>query len=209
VNLGLKRIVVLIAALGFFACGNNTSTTITGFTATTGDGQVQLSWDSVSGATSYNVYYGTDSGVNTASAKKVTGLTTISTSVTGLTNQTTFYFIVTAVTSTGETSPSVTLSATPTGTSASTSTSTAVTGVTATKVGAGQIQVSWAAVTGAISYNVYYGTNSSVNTSSSTNVQGITGTSTTISGLATGVTYYFIVTAVTAPPSLPVSVILN
>jgi fibronectin type 3 domain-containing protein len=209
VNLGFKSVVVLIAAFGFLACGNNNSSSITGWTATAGDGQVQLSWDSVSGATSYNVYYSTDSNVNTTSSGKVTGLTTTSTSVTGLTNQTTFYFIVTAVTSSGEGSPSNTLSSTPSGTNTSTATSTAVTGVTATKVGAGQVQVSWAAVTGAISYNVYYGTNSNVGTSSPTNVQGITGTSTTISGLATGVTYYFIVTAVIAPPSSTVSVILN
>lgn len=211
-NWDFKKTVFLTAVLGFLACGNNMNGFVSGLTATPGNGSVTLSWSPVTGATSYNVYYSTNPSVaptavsNLVGTLSQIGLTNTSTTVTGLTNQTTWYFIVTAVTTAGESSPSTTVSATPSSTSTGTSGS-GVTSVNAIKVGAGQVTVSWAGVSGAISYNVYYGTNSNVNTSSPS-VQNITGTSTTISGLATGVTYYFIVTVNTAPPSTTVSVLL-
>jgi hypothetical protein len=199
--------------LGFLACGNNNNGLVSGLTATPGNGQVALSWSPVSGATSYNVYYSTNPNVaptavsNLVGTLSQMGLTNTSTTITGLTNQTTWYFIVTAVTTNGESSPSTTVSAMPSSTSTGGS-GTGVTGVTATKVGTGQVTVSWGAVSGAISYNVYYDTTPSVSTSSPHVIQNIPGTSTTISSLATGLTYYFIVTVNTAPPSTAVSVLL-
>lgn len=203
-NWNFKKTVFLTAVLGFLACGNNNNGFVSGLTATPGNGSVTLSWSPVTGATSYNVYYSTNPSVAPTLAGTLSqkGLTNTSTTITGLTNQTLWYFCVTAVTTNGESSPSLTVSATPTAASGS----GGVTGVTATMVGTGQVMVSWSAVSGAISYNVYYDTTLSVNTSSPS-VQNIPGTTITISSLAPALTYYFIVT-VKLPPSTPVSVVL-
>jgi hypothetical protein len=85
----------------------------TGATATASNGQVNISWNAVSGATSYNIYWSTTSGVTKTSGTKITGATSPY-SHTGLTNGTTYYYIVTAVNSSGESVASVQVSATPT-----------------------------------------------------------------------------------------------
>src|SRR3989338_7574886 len=47
----------------------------TGVTATAGNGQVSISWSSVSGATSYNIYWSTTTGVTKTTGTKITGAT--------------------------------------------------------------------------------------------------------------------------------------
>ena len=66
-------------------------------TATPGNGQVALSWSAVTGATSYTVRWGTSSGNYTSSQSGITGT---STTVSGLTNGTTYFFAVSAHTAT-------------------------------------------------------------------------------------------------------------
>ena len=83
----------------------------TSVTATAGNAQVALSWAASSGATSYNVKRATVSGgpyttVGTAA--------TTSFSNTGLTNGTTYFYVVTALNSAGESASSAQVSATPT-----------------------------------------------------------------------------------------------
>ncbi len=70
----------------------------TDVSAVASDGQVTLSWQEVTGATSYNVYYRTTAGVTTTNGTKVTGVTGSMPGrvILGLTNGTTYYFIVTA-----------------------------------------------------------------------------------------------------------------
>ena len=85
----------------------------TGVSATAGNGQTTVSWSSVSGATSYNIYWSTSSGVTKSSGTKITGATS-SYAHTGLTNGTTYYYVVTAVNSYGESSESSQVSAIPT-----------------------------------------------------------------------------------------------
>ena len=84
----------------------------TGVTASAGNGQVSISWSAVSGATSYNIYWSKTSGVTKTNGTKITGATSPY-SHTGLENGTTYFYIVTAVNSTGESVESEEVSANP------------------------------------------------------------------------------------------------
>jgi len=86
----------------------------TGATATAGNGQVIISWNAVSGATSYNIYWSTTSGVTKSTGTKISSVTSPYT-LTGLTNGTPYYYVVTAVNSYGESAESSQASATPSG----------------------------------------------------------------------------------------------
>lgn len=67
--------------------------------AKAGNGEAQLSWSAVAGATGYNIKYGTASGVHSSKidAGSVTHLT-----VSGLTKDTTYYFVAEAYDAYGE-----------------------------------------------------------------------------------------------------------
>jgi fibronectin type 3 domain-containing protein len=81
-----------------------------GLTATPGNAQVALSWSASSGATSYNVKRATVSGgpYTTVASTGATSFTD-----TGLTNGTTYYYVVSAVNASGESGNSSQASATP------------------------------------------------------------------------------------------------
>jgi hypothetical protein len=81
-------------------------------TATAGNGQVALGWTASAGATSYNVLRSTTSGSGYASV--ATGVTPTSFTNTGLTNGTTYFFVVQAVNAVGTSANSAQASATPT-----------------------------------------------------------------------------------------------
>jgi fibronectin type 3 domain-containing protein len=83
-----------------------------GVSATAGNGQVTLSWSAVTGATSYNLYFSTSTGVTKTTGTKITGVTSPYTH-TGRTNGTTYYYVVTAVNAGGESAESAQVSATP------------------------------------------------------------------------------------------------
>ncbi len=84
----------------------------TGITGSPGDRQVVVSWDAVSDAASYNIYWSTASGVTKANGTKIEGVTSPY-SHAGLTGDTTYYYVVTAVNSYGESSESSQVSARP------------------------------------------------------------------------------------------------
>ena len=88
----------------------------TGLTATPGNAQVSLSWNASTGASSYNVKRSTTSGGPYTTI--ATGVTSTSFTNTGLTNGTTYFFVVSAVNSAGESGNSNQASATPTAPSA-------------------------------------------------------------------------------------------
>ena len=71
----------------------------TNLAATAGNGQVTLTWTAAGGATNYNLYRGTSGGGETLLQS---GLTGTSFTNTGLSNGTTYYYQVTAVNSSGE-----------------------------------------------------------------------------------------------------------
>jgi fibronectin type 3 domain-containing protein len=84
----------------------------TGLTATAGNAQVSLTWTASAGATSYNVKRGTTAG-GPYTTPVASGITTTSYTDTGLTNGTTYYYVVSAVNTNGESANSAQASATP------------------------------------------------------------------------------------------------
>jgi uncharacterized delta-60 repeat protein len=154
--------------------------------ATAGNGEVTIQWDLVPRGDSYNIYWSTSANVTT-SGTKITGATTPHTH-TGLTNGTTYYYVVTAENIYGESAVSNEVSATP---QASPPPSPPA-NVTAT-AGNGEATITWSAVTGATSYHIYWSTSPNVSTSD-TKIAGTTSPY-IHTGLSNGTAYYYVVTA--------------
>jgi hypothetical protein len=153
-----------------------------------------LSWASSSGATSYGVQVSTNSGF-TSIAVNQTGITTTSYAVSGLTNNTTYYWRVNATNAGGTSAWSssrsfTTIVAAPSAPTLSSPTSGA-TGVATNPT------LSWNASTGAASYGLQVSTSSSFS-STVVNQTGITTTSYAASGLSNNTTYYWRVNATNA-----------
>ncbi len=159
-----------------------------------GDGQVTISWEAVGNATSYNIYWSTTAKVTTTSGTKIAGATSPY-DHTGLATGTKYYYIVTAVNSAGEGEASDEASATTTSSLAPTPTVPAApTGVLATG-GTKQVTVSWPAVSGATSYNLYWSATTGVTKTTGTKIAGVM-SPTVQNDLADAITYYYILTAV-------------
>ena len=110
------------------------------------DGRVVLVWKASSGATSYHLKRSTTSGGPYTTIASPTCL--CSTSL-GLANGTTYYFVVSAVNSAGESANSAQVSATPTGAA-----EPAVPSGLKTMAGNGQAVLVWKASSGATSYHL-------------------------------------------------------
>lgn len=167
----------------------------TGVTAVGGASQVTVSWSAVTGAVSYNIYWSTTTGVTPATGTLIANATSPYVQ-TGLTAATTYYYVVTAVNAAGESAPSVQSSAT---TAAAPQPPAAPTGVTAVG-GTNQVTVSWATVTGATSYNIYWSTTAGVTPATGTLIANVTSPFVHM-GRAASTTYYYVVTAVNAAGS--------
>jgi fibronectin type 3 domain-containing protein/streptogramin lyase len=152
--------------------------------ANAGNAQVSLTWNASIGATSYNVYYSQTAG---GPFSFLYSIGNTSYTVTGLSNGITYYFVVRAVNSAGESGNSNEVNATPQ------PPPNPPTNLSAT-AGNGQATLTWNASIGATSYNVYYSQTAggpyTVNGGSTTN------TNITVTGLNNGLSYYFVVTAV-------------
>lgn len=77
-----------------------------------GDGRNTLSWDTASGATSYNLIWSTTAGVTKNNGSRIAGVASPQ-SHTGLVNGITYFYVVTAVNMAGESVVSTEVSATP------------------------------------------------------------------------------------------------
>ena len=154
----------------------------TGLAATSATAQVALKWNATSGATSYKVKR---SIISNGPYTVIATVTTTNYNNTGLTNGTTYYYVVSAVKSGGETGNSSQVGAKPIA---------APTGLTAV-AGTKQVALSWTASAGAQTYNVYRGT-AAGQESSTPIASGISTASYTNTGLTTGTTYYYKVAAV-------------
>ena len=167
--------------------GNPLPAAPTGLTAVSnGSSSIQLTWNAVPGAATYNVYRGTAAGGEAAIAV-ATGITQASDYDYSLTSGTTYYYKVTAVNAGGEGGKSNEASALVGATALAAPTLTAL-------GGSSQINLSWSAVTGATSYVVFRSAGGG-----STYVlyqSGLTGTTSTDTGVTIGVPYSYYVCAV-------------
>jgi hypothetical protein len=71
--------------------------------------------------------------------------------------------------------------------------------------GNGQVALSWSTATNAAAYNVYYATTPGVEKNTSSKISTITSTSSIVTGLTNGVTYYFAVAAINSNSESPLS----
>jgi fibronectin type 3 domain-containing protein len=160
----------------------------TGLAATAGNNQVGLAWSASAGATGYNVKRSMVSGsgygtIATPTATSHTDATAV--------NGTTYFYVVSAVNGAGESLNSSEVWATP----QPPPLPSVPIGLAATG-GKKKITLTWTAAAGATSYNVK---RSSTNGGPYTTVAtGITATTFANTGLATGSTYYYVVSAVNA-----------
>lgn len=142
---------------------------------------VKVSWNAASGVTGYQVWRGTSA---TGTFTALGSVTTTSRTCTGLTTGTTYYFKVRAYKEVNGTKYygafSSVVNAVPK--------VAAPSGVKATTVSTGSIEVSWNAVSGATGYQVCRATSA---TGTFTAVGSVTTTSRVCPGLSAGTTYYF------------------
>jgi len=151
-----------------------------------------IKWTDVTGATGYNLYWSTTSGVTTTKGTKIPNATNPYYPV-EFPNDTTYYFVVTAVTSVGESAASSEVALTP---QANGITNVPIPANVTATAGALQATVSWNTVTNATSYNLYYSTSTGVTKLNGTKIANVTSPY-THTGLANGLTYYYVITAVT------------
>ena len=159
-----------------------------GLMATAANTQVSLTWAASSTATSYNVKRATVSG---GPYTKISSPTSSSFVDTGLTNGTTYFYVVSAVNSAGESANSSEVSAKPTAPAQAPATPT---GLMATAANA-QVSLAWTASAGATSYNVKRSTTTG---GPYTKISSPTATNFTDTNLANGTTYFYVVSAVNA-----------
>ena len=187
----LTALLLWLPGCGSYGGGGGGTTvppTPTGLTATGGNAQVMLAWAASAGATSYYVKRSTTTG---GPYTQIATQTTTSYADTGLTNETKYYYVVSAYSSAGQSANSTEVSATPT---APPTPPSAPTNLTAT-AGNAQVAVTWTASTGATSYNVKRSTTSG---SGYVRIGTSTAAAFTDMGLTNGTTYYYVVSGVNA-----------
>jgi fibronectin type 3 domain-containing protein len=169
----------------------------TGLRTTPGNAQVGLNWTSSAGAASYNVKRSTVTGgsppgayatISTPGAVTVTNFTDMN-----VINSVPYYYVVSAVNATGsESLNSTEAGATPAGPPP------APAGLTAYSAAIAQVGLSWAATTGAVSYNVYRAATSGGTYAMISTAGAVTGTGYTDTTATGSAPYYYKVSAVNA-----------
>ncbi len=161
--------------------------------------QINLSWTAVtpgSGCSiTYQLYSSTTANFTPSPSNRIaTGLIGTTYSNTGLAASTTYYYIVTAVDSAGQSGDSNQASATTKAGAAPNPPSN----LGATSVSTSQINLSWtASSTPGVTYSVYSSKTSGFTLSSSNRIAtGVTATTYSNAGLTASTTYYYLVTAV-------------
>jgi fibronectin type 3 domain-containing protein len=156
-----------------------------GLAASAGNAQVSLTWSATAGATSYHVKRSTTSGGPYTQVSAPSGTNSTDT---GLANSTTYFYVVSALNSAGESGNSTQASATP---AAPTQPPAVPAGLQATP-GNAQVALTWSASAGASSYHVKRGTTSG---GPYTQIVAPAKTNFTDTGLTNGTTYFYVVSA--------------
>ncbi len=168
----------------------------TALKANAGDTSVALTWTAAAGATSYNVKRSTVSGSGYSTISTANSVTTTNfTDKTGV-NGTTYYYVVTSVSVSGESPNSSEVTATPQSPVPNPPTNLVATAITSTDSstqGDVYVTLTWGTSSGATSYNIYRTTTNGsgydlVGTAASNNFTDYT--------VENGMTYYYVVTAV-------------
>jgi photosystem II stability/assembly factor-like uncharacterized protein len=168
----------------------------TGVSVQTTENGAIVSWVHLIEATSYNIYFASSPGVTKTNysalpdGTRITGASSPQ-SITGLTNGTVYYFVVTAVNAYGESAESIESMTTEPG---------VPTGVSAI-ASDGVADITWNPVIGANSYNIYFASSSGITKTNYSTLPDGTKLSDvssphSISGLTNGITFYVVVTAV-------------
>ena len=156
-----------------------------------GNAEVYLDWRPAEGAFSYNIYYSTSSDISTDNYEGVETTDDTEITITSLTNETTYYFIIVGLNDGNMGSYSSITSATPSANSAP----SAPTNLSAL-AGNAAVYLSWDVSNDADYYTIYYATYAEVSPSDyQISVEINSGTSYTIDGLTNNTTYYFVVYA--------------
>jgi kumamolisin len=201
-GLGTPDVYKLVTALGGAQTTpvNAPTTVPTGVTASAASStQVNLTWTAVPSATSYKIYRTTSSSL----IPVLVGSSQIPTfSDTDLTKSTTYYYAVSAVGTSGESSQSALVSVT----TLSSSSIASPTGLTATPASSSQISLAWTPVSGAISYKIY-SSQSSAGTYTLIGTSGVP--SYTSTALVQKTTYYYKVSVVNSSGEGPQSAVVS
>lgn len=159
-----------------------------------GNTQAGLSWGEASGATTYNIYWATAAGVRKQTGTKISNVTSIFYH-TGLTNGTTYYYVVTAANQYGESSESREVSAMP-----SLFNPPLPPSDIATLTGDRKVIIRWTsreAGEATASHNIYWSYTAGVTKENGTKIAGASSPY-THANLTNGLLYYYIVTGVNA-----------
>lgn len=157
-----------------------------------GNTQINLSWGESIGANSYNIYWSTSAGVRRETGTKITNGSRMFYH-TGLTNGTTYYYVVTATNPHGESGESQEVSATPSPLNPPLPPSNV-----ATLIGDRNVIIRWTsqeAGDAALSHNVYWSNSPGITKESGTKIAGAVSPF-THTDLTNDVTYYYVITGV-------------
>lgn len=231
--------IVIISSLLLFlfsGCGTSSPTSTGGGTggsvatiptppvasATAGNTQNTITWPVVTGATSYNIYWTNNPAASAtvrASGTKIPAVTSPYNHI-GLTNSSTYYYVITTVNSVGESNPSNTVAATPLA-SLPLATPASLSAIAISTTSAAQINLNWTAAGGATSYNIYSSIAPNPAITPANLVAATASTSFSHTALTTNTTYYYKVTAIinasesnpsntasaTTPPLIPTGLV--
>ena len=168
----------------------------TGLTATPGNAQVTLGWNASAGATSYSVQR---AGVSGGPYTVVGSPTSTSFTDSGLTNGTTYFYVVSAVNASGASGNSSEVSATPQSTPPA-----SPTGLAVNSNKPGRLNLHWVqSTTAGVTQNGIYRRTNGGSYSSTPSVKIPAGTSYSDNGLTSKTTYCYVVTAFAAGGESP------
>jgi hypothetical protein len=153
--------------------------------ADSSNGQITLIWGDISGADSYNIYWSTEAGVTKVTGTKIANVTSPYVH-SGLINGVTYYYVITSFFTGIESGISNEVSAVPGAPERP--------GSVMAEASNGDIIISWADVSTATSYNLYWANEPNVTKDTGNLVSGVT--SPYVHTGLIGIPYYYVMTAV-------------